>query len=139
MGMALAAWAEIPLLLTTPDPAALLHAYATAKLLAARGRGARLVVNRVRTETEGTEVATHFTRTAFNHLGAAPEFWGTLPEDPSAQRAIVDQHPFVVAAPRAPVSLRVRELARRLEADEHPEGSATGGGRKELVLSVPAA
>jgi flagellar biosynthesis protein FlhG len=139
-GMALARWAEIPLLLTTPDPAALLHAYATAKLLAARGRTPRLVVNRVRTEAEGAEVARRFARTASFHLGAAPELWGTLPEDPAAQRAAADQDPFVVAAPRAPVSVRVRELAHRLGTDEHPQGSAhAGGDRKDLFLPVPAA
>jgi hypothetical protein len=35
------------------------------------------------------------------------------------------------------VSLRVRELARRLVGDEHPEGSASDGGRNRPSGSTP--
>jgi flagellar biosynthesis protein FlhG len=124
----LARRADEILLVTTPDPTACADAYAVTKLLVQSGcETPRIVVNRARSWSEAENTFVHLSRTARTHLGSAPSFWGYIPEDPAARDAVIRREPFLVSAPSAPCTLRVRELAWRILCDEPP-----GGGERAL-------
>lgn len=111
------------LMVTTPEPTAYADAYTLTKILyQTAGTIPRFVVNRVRSETEARETFQRLSRTARTHFGGQLEYLGHLPEDPAVGRAVRDQVPFVLGAPNAPASRRIRALARRMIEERSPDG-----------------
>ena len=111
------------IVVATPEPTSCTDAYAVIKQLhRSRSAEVRIVINRARAWTDAQSTYARIARTAGTHLGAAPGFLGFVPEDPAVQQAVLDQRPFVVNAPSAPSTLRVRELAWRVLSEEPPGG-----------------
>lgn len=106
------------LVVTTPEPTAMVDAYGVLKTLAGQDDvpvpKTRLVVNRVRNPEEGRQTARRICHTAKQHLGLDVGYLGFLLEDRQVARAVRDQRPFVKAYPNSLASACVANLAAEL-------------------------
>jgi flagellar biosynthesis protein FlhG len=124
--------AQHVLLVTSFDPAAMVDAYAVAKVLwrTAPGCEIGLVANSVRDGAEGRLAFRQIDRAATRFLGNHLRYLGFIPEDPAVRDAIVNQRALVDHLPQTPASRSLRLLATRLAS----LNAAPGG-----VCLVPAA
>jgi flagellar biosynthesis protein FlhG len=117
----LARRADEVLMVTTPEPTAVADAYTMTKLLHGTGPGPRFIVNRS-SEAEALETFGRIADTARSRFGARLQYLGHVPEDPAVALAVRDRSPFVLGAPEAPASRRVRAMARRVIEERFPGG-----------------
>ncbi|KAF0244354.1 MAG: flagellar biosynthesis protein [Planctomycetota bacterium] len=111
-----AAAADEALVVTTPEPTALVDAYATVKLLAREpDAGAiRLIVNQAADRAEADRVSAGLISVARRFLQADVDRLGYVLRDPAVGRAVMARAPFVVAEGRGAAAECVRNLAARL-------------------------
>ncbi|MGE3276361.1 MAG: MinD/ParA family protein [Vicinamibacterales bacterium] len=104
------------LVVTSPDPSALVDGYAVVKLVAGEAPGADLglVVNQARTPEEASLVFRHLETAARRFLGRRLSFYGSIPHDPALGEAVRAQQALVDLVPQAPASRSFRLLASRL-------------------------
>lgn len=101
---------------TTPEPTAVVDAYATIKVIVRHSPAKRiaLVVNNVIGVGEAEQVF-HQLNTATNRfLQHKIEFLGTIPHDLLVSEAVCDQVPIVKHSPDTPASRAFRLIARQL-------------------------
>jgi len=120
-----AAAADEVLLITTPEPSAIVDAYAMLKTIYAYRRDAvvRLIVNMVANQAQAQAVASKLAGVSQNYLERNLAFLGCLPRDPHVSQAVMQSQPFVLQFPNAPVSKYMHLLANRLahqQAEAHP-------------------
>src|SRR5690606_35274963 len=122
--------AEHVLLVTSIDPAALVDAYALAKVLWRAWGDAEvgLIVNCVQTSTEARLAFHRIDRAAARFLGRTLRYLGFVPDDPAVRDATLHQQPIVDHLPQTPASRSLRLLAARL---------ATLGARSQGVRLLP--
>jgi flagellar biosynthesis protein FlhG len=120
------------LLVTSMDPAALVDAYALAKVLWRTSARADigLVVNGVRDSAEGRLAFRQIDRAAARFLGHHLRYLGYVARDPAVRDAMLNQAALVDHQPQSPASRCFRLLANRLST----LGAGPGG-----VRLVPAA
>lgn len=102
-------------IVTTPEPTAVLDAFAMIKLIAReieRGN-LLLVVNQARSAAEGERVASGVALTARKLLNAHVERLGVIPADEGVVRAVKANQPFLLAAPYGPASMSVKAISDR--------------------------
>jgi flagellar biosynthesis protein FlhG len=105
--------ADDVVLVSMPEPPALLDAYGVLKALNsnnARGN-LYLLMNMVRRVEDGAEAYHILHSVASRYLGAPLHFLGSLPLDPAVVQCVKQQRPFFTHAPHAPISAALRELA----------------------------
>ena len=116
---------------TTPDPTAVVDAYALIKVLHRRAPGklVRVVVNDVvgigdaeRTFAQIDAAARRFLQQPIEHLG-------TIPRDDELVAAVREQVPVIEYAPESPSSRAFRLIAKHLERGARAESSASFWGR----------
>lgn len=102
-------------IVTTPEPTAVLDAFAMIKLIAREAdRGnLLLVVNQARSVAEGERVAGGVALTARKMLNVHVERLGVIPADEAVVRAVKANRPFVLAGPYAPASMSVKAISDR--------------------------
>lgn len=107
---------EQVLLVTSLDPAALVDAYALAKVLWKASPSSRigLVVNGVRDGVEGRLAFRQIDLAAERFLGQHLTYLGFIHDDPSVREAMTVQRPIVEHLPHAPASRGFRLLATRV-------------------------
>jgi len=112
--------ADTVLLVTGPEPTAIMDAYALIKMISLGGmvQPVSVVVNGVRTPREGEETfeklqaaVRHFLR---REIGCA----GCIPRDERVSEAIRNQEPLVRRYPRSTAALSIHKLARTLLKNE---------------------
>jgi flagellar biosynthesis protein FlhG len=115
------------LVVITPEPTALTDAYALMKVLATRyGRREFLVaVNMAAGAADAEAAFARLARVAERFLAVRLEYQGYVPHDDAVPRAVRNQVPVVLAAPSAPASLALAQLAQRLGG--RPVPGPTGG------------
>jgi flagellar biosynthesis protein FlhG len=108
--------ADRVLLVTNLEPAAVVDAYATAKVVTASSPKAEIgvVVNRVSDAHEAGLAFRQLDVAAAKFLGRPLRFYGFIVEDSAVQRATLSQHAVVEQAPQAPASRCFRILAARI-------------------------
>jgi flagellar biosynthesis protein FlhG len=108
--------AQHVLLMTSLDPAALVDAYALAKVLWKHAASADigLIVNGVRDGAEGRLAFRQIDRAAARFLGHHLRYFGFVPDDPAVREAMLSQCPLVDHLPQTPASRCFRLLATRL-------------------------
>jgi flagellar biosynthesis protein FlhG len=118
---------EQVLLVTSLDPAALVDAYAVAKVLWKAADSARigLIVNGVRDGVEGRLAFRQIDLAAERFLGHRLVYLGFIPDDPSVREATTLQRPVVEHLPQAAASRNFRLLATRISS----MGAGPGGLR----------
>jgi len=119
-----AAAADEILLVTTPEPSAIVDAYATIKTIAGIREDAsfRLIVNMAASPQQALAVMTNLTRVARQYLGLTLSYLGHILRDPHVTQSVMQSNPFTIAFPASPAAKCVQDLAgkiirQRAEAD----------------------
>ncbi len=111
-----AAAADEVLLVTTPEPSAIVDAYAMVKTLHAQRADLpiRLIVNMVANQAQAQAVASKLATVARQYLSRTVSYLGFIPRDPHVGQAVMQSRPFSLKYPAAPATRCVELLARRL-------------------------
>lgn len=135
--LAFVAAADEAIIVTTPEPTAITDAYGIIKIIATEidnlGIGLKLVVNRVKSVTEGKKVAERVINIAGQFLNLKIDYLGYVYEDPSVHQAVLRQKPFLAADPRGKASACVSHIVGRLENVEYREGGGISKFIKRLL------
>jgi flagellar biosynthesis protein FlhG len=128
--------ADEAIIVTTPEPTAITDAYGIIKIIATEidnlNLGLKLIVNRVKSVTEGKKVAERVINIAAQFLNLKVDYLGYIYEDPAVQQAILKQKPFLSLDPRCKASICINQIAGRLEKNEYREGGGVGRFLKRL-------
>jgi flagellar biosynthesis protein FlhG len=142
--MTFAVAADEVLLVTTPDPASITDAYATAKLIYANKPSAliRVVLNMVADEAHAHSVFARLQAIARQFLGKHLQFAGYVRQDPNVVQAIRRREPFVLALGNRGAGADILRIAATITGAEwEPEPVslldrlrfAFGGARKKTA------
>ncbi len=134
--IAFVAAADEAIIVTTPEPTAITDAYGIIKIIATEidnlNLGLKLIVNRVKSVTEGKKVAERVINIAGQFLNLKIDYLGYIYEDTSVQQAILKQKPFVILDPKSKASICIQQIAGRLDRVEYREGGGVGQFLKRL-------
>lgn len=114
--MAFLAAVEEIIVVTTPEPTAVMDAYATIKVTRAQNPDAhlRLIVNMARTPQEAQETAERLNRLSRQFLQGELDYLGGIPYDQSVGQAVRTRIPFVLGAPHTAASQAIEQVAAQL-------------------------
>jgi flagellar biosynthesis protein FlhG len=119
--------ADDVIIVTTPEPTAITDAYGIVKIIATEidnlELGLKLVVNRVKSVTEGRRVAERVINIAGQFLNIKLDYLGFIYDDIQVHNAVVKQRPFIALDAKGKAAICVDHLVRRLENIEYKEGS----------------
>ena len=104
------------MLVTWPDPAALVDSYALLKVLRQRNPvlALSLIANGVESESEAERLHARVDAAAQRFLGRGVELQGWVPRDPNVSEASAGQVPICLRQPASPASRAIDALARSL-------------------------
>jgi flagellar biosynthesis protein FlhG len=132
------------ILVTSVEPAAIVDAYATAKVLSAAAPATEIgiVVNSVRDGEEASLAFRQLDVAANRFLGRSLRYYGFITHDPAVRDAVLMQRAIVDHLPQAPASRCFRILAARMAGLDPVQGGrrlrlATDAGRTVPVTEVP--
>ena len=129
--------ADDAIIITTPEPTAITDAYGIVKIIATEidylNIGLKLVVNRVKSVTQGKKVAERVINIAGQFLNLKIDYLGYVYDDPAVGQAVLKQKPFFVVDPKCKASICVRHLVSRLEKVDYREGGGISSFLKKLV------
>ena len=132
--------ADDVIIVTTPEPTAITDAYGIIKIIATEidnlNLGLKLVVNRVKSVTEGKKVAERVINIAGQFLNLKVDYLGFVYDDDLVHNAVVKQKPFLIMDARGKASMCIRYLAGRLENVEYKNGSGIARFVRKLFSSV---
>lgn len=112
------------ILVTTPEPTAIMDAYALLKTVSTMEHGCRirLVVNKADSQREADSTLQNLERAASAYLGMQVERLGCIPSDPSAVKSVKEQIPLLLSYPASPAAQGVETIVRRfMELPTEPE------------------
>lgn len=114
--VAFAAAADEVLLVATPEPSAIVDAYAMIKTINAVRQDAvfRLIVNMVVSAQQALAVTTNLSRVTQQYLGLRLYYLGHVLRDPHVAQAVMQSNPFVLQFPSAPAAKCIHNLANRI-------------------------
>jgi flagellar biosynthesis protein FlhG len=109
--------ADMIVLVTQPEIAALVDAYAVVKCVAQLRADARfcVLVNRVQTPGRGEQAFKKLTEVSRQHVGISLQYLGEVLDDPRVGQHRLGQLPLVVTEPEATTSAAMHAIAVRLE------------------------
>ncbi|MBA7658686.1 Flagellum site-determining protein YlxH [subsurface metagenome] len=132
--------ADDALIVTTPEPTAITDAYGIVKIIATEidnlDLGIKLIVNRVKSVTEGRKVAERVINIASQFLNLKVDYLGFIYEDIMVHNAVVKQKPFLAIDPKGKASICIDHLVRRLENMEFKEGGGINKFLKRFFAST---
>jgi flagellar biosynthesis protein FlhG len=124
------------IIVTTPEPTAITDAYGIVKIITTEidnlDLGLKLVVNRVKSVTEGRKVAERVINIAGQFLNIKLDYLGFVYEDAMVQNAVIRQRPFLTLDPKGRASICIDHIVRRLENMDFKEGSGISKFLKKL-------
>lgn len=107
--------ADVAVIVTTPDPAAITDTYATIKLISRRKKGPfKLIVNMARDESQAKEVALSLILVVQKFLNLQLDYIGFIPLDPIVSKALKRQVSLILEYPGALASRYIMAIACRL-------------------------
>jgi len=128
--------ADDAIIVTTPEPTAITDAYGIIKIIATEienlNIGLKLVVNRVKTVTEGKRVAERIINISGQFLNLKVEYLGCIYDDPIVPASVLKQKPFFVQDMKSKASISVAHLVGRLEKTEFVGDPGLGRFIKKL-------
>ncbi|MFW6208143.1 MAG: MinD/ParA family protein [Spirochaetota bacterium] len=129
--------ADDAIIVTTPEPTAITDAYGIIKIIATEienmDLGLKLIVNRVKSVTEGRKIAERVINIAGQFLNLKLDYLGYVYEDQGVGSAVIHQKPFMASDPNGKAAICVRHIVSRLENVEYKEGSGVGSFLKRLL------
>ena len=137
--------ADRVMIVTSVEPAAIVDAYATAKVLNAASPNTEIgiVVNSVRSAEEAALAYRQLDVAANRFLRRGLRYYGFISEDPAVRDAVLTQRAIVEHMPQAPASRCFRILASRVAGLNPIDGktirseAAVAAGRPVPVEEVP--
>lgn len=118
--------ADEAIIVTTPEPTAITDAYGIIKIIATEidnlGLSLKLVVNRVKSVTEGKKVAERVINIAGQFLNLKVDYLGFVYEDSIVHQSVLRQKPFLVHDPKSRASMCVQHIVGRLEKIDVKQG-----------------
>ncbi|MFW5683725.1 MAG: MinD/ParA family protein [Spirochaetota bacterium] len=128
--------ADEAIIVTTPEPTAITDAYGIIKIIATEidnlGLSLKLIVNRVKSVTEGKKVAERVINIASQFLNLKVDYLGYVYEDQAVHQSVLRQRPFLVSDPKGKASICVQHIVSRLEKIDYKEGGGIGQFLKKL-------
>jgi flagellar biosynthesis protein FlhG len=117
--VAFAASADVVLIVTTPDPAAMTDAYAFLKVLLARRRDAQvdLLVNRTLDANDGARTAERIDSVCRRFMGRGVHYIGSVPDDRDVARSVAQRKSVMTAAPESLAARALRQLHTELSSE----------------------
>jgi flagellar biosynthesis protein FlhG len=114
--LAFALAAEEVVIVTTPEPTALMDAYGMIKILHREKRDPQIqvVVNMASNQLEADEAGQKLTVLAKRFLDLKVEYLGFILRDPGMVRAVKEQKPVILSSPMGPSALSLNRLAENL-------------------------
>ncbi|MDY7027888.1 MAG: MinD/ParA family protein [Spirochaetota bacterium] len=129
--------ADDAIIVTTPEPTAITDAYGIIKIIATEienmDLGLKLIVNRVKSVTEGRKIAERVINIAGQFLNLKLDYLGYVYDDQGVASAVVHQKPFLASDPNGKAAICIRHIVSRLENVEYKEGSGVGNFLKRLI------
>ncbi len=121
--------ADEVLLVTTPEPSAIVDAYAMVKTISLRREDAivKLIVNMVLNQKQAAAVSQKLTGVTQQYLGRRISYLGFVPRDPHVSQAVMQSHPFSLRYPNAPATKCIEDIAQRV-ITQRPELKPGGAG-----------
>ncbi len=128
--------ADVPLIVTTPEPVAIMECYATIKVLLAgtASIAVRTLINRAPTVERATEVQLRIANACRRFLGASATAAGHVPEEPLALQASEAATPYVIRSPQCEGARAMERLAAALWPIRR-----SGAARASVLPSAPTA
>jgi len=117
--VAFASSADLVVIVTTTDPAAMTDAYAFLKVLFARHREAQvdLLVNRTSEANEGARTAERIDSVCRRFMGRGVHYLGCVPDDRSVCASVGQRQCVVRTAPQSAAASALRKLHHELSAE----------------------
>ena len=138
--LAFIAAADDAVIITTPEPTAITDAYGIIKIIATEfdnpDMSIKLIVNRVKSVTEGKKVAQRVVNIAGQFLNIKVDYLGYVYDDSVVQNAVIRQKPFVVTEPKSKAAICVKHIVSRLENIEYREGGGLGSFFKKFLRNI---
>lgn len=132
--------ADEVIIVTTPDPTAVVDAYAVIKVLHQQNPAKPLwvIVNDVVGIGDADRIFAQLQSAVTRFLGRKLMMLGTIPRDAQLAEAVREQVPVVLYAPDTPASRSLRLIAKQLES-EHATGSKRPADQRSFwaALSTP--
>lgn len=127
--MAFTTAADEVIIVTTPEPSAIVDAYATCKTIYQHREDAvvSLVVNQVVNEAQAQAVSLKINRVAQLYLGRKLDLLGHIPRDPHVSRAVMQTTPLLLRYPEAAASEQIAQFARSMLQGTAPRGGGRPG------------
>ncbi len=129
--------ADDAIIVTTPEPTAITDAYGIIKIIATEidnlNLGLKLIVNRVKSVTEGKKVAERVINIAGQFLNMKIDYLGYVYDDQGVGTSVLHQKPFLVNEPNGKAAICIKHIVGRLEKVEYREGSGIGGFLRRLL------
>jgi len=134
--MTFLAAADEVLLVTTPDPASMTDAYATAKALLSRKPMAsiKVIMNMVEDEAQARAIFAKLTSISQQFLGRPLSYGGSIRLDPKATVHIRQRRPFILADPDLAASKDVKAIAASLLGEVHVAAEMSLASRFRSLL-----
>jgi flagellar biosynthesis protein FlhG len=136
--IAFCAAADEVLLVTTPEPSAIVDAYATIKTIhqAREDSVIRLAVNMVINSPQALAVMTNLSRVTQQYLAMRLSFLGYIVRDPHVSQAVMQTYPFTLRFPNAPATKCIQDLATKLIEDRPATQRARAGFFRRFAESL---
>jgi flagellar biosynthesis protein FlhG len=114
--VAFSAAADEVVLVTTPEPSAIVDGYAMIKTIFQLRQDAviRVVVNQAVGEPQARAVAAKLDQVAQRYLSCRLSYLGYVPRDTHVSHAVMQSQPFLLRYPTAPASRGIEDLAQGL-------------------------
>lgn len=116
------------IVITTPEPTAITDAYSIIKVVVKYNihKEVKLVVNQVRDQREGNDIADRFREVSNKFLQVGMQFLGEICSDPQVVRAVKQQQPFITLFPRTRASHDIEKIASQLLQVSPPQARGIG-------------
>ncbi|MEI7640453.1 MAG: MinD/ParA family protein [bacterium] len=137
--------ADYTIVITTPEPTALMDAYGLIKVASSGKKSValKLVVNMVSSKDEAKEIASRVILLSRRFLNIFVESYGYIYRDRSVLNSVMAQKPFAAMFPDSRATACVREIAKKVSArfvkeneklieQETPEATGIGGVFKKV-------
>lgn len=100
------------IVITTPEPTSIMDAYSAIKLIHQfdQEKVMKVVVNRCKKNIEAKETWEKIRTTAERFLHKTIDLLGSLPEDDHVQKSVMEQIPFILRFPNAPISKALENI-----------------------------
>ncbi len=104
------------LLITTPDPHAILDAYALVKTVSKMRESLKikLALNRVEKSGDEARIKLNLLNASKTYLSQPLEYLGAVPESRAVARSIREMHPFILTYPESNATAGLSQVAARL-------------------------